>query len=115
MNTKSNKQKGRLGQNEIRDALRAAFPVLEPNDILGTEMGQSGSDLKLSPRARKLIPISPEIKRRKSGLKTVYDWYDQAKAGGTLAPTVFFRQDRSRWLVVIDLDEYIRLLNKGVQ
>lgn len=110
--TRAAKAKGRAGQNEIRDALRAAFPQLEPDDILGTVMGESGSDIKLSPAARKLIPISPEVKRRKSGLKTVYDWYDQAKSGGKFAPTVFFRQDRHSWLVVIDLDFFIDLLKR---
>lgn len=112
MSTRSRKQKGKLGQNEVRDALLQAFPELEEGDILSTTMGESGSDLKLSPAARKHIPISPEIKRRRSGLKTIYNWMEQARNGGNLNPTVFFRQDRHRWLVVVDLDFFIKLLKK---
>jgi hypothetical protein len=111
--TKSNKAKGRTGQQEVRDALLAAFPTkLEADDIRSTSMGDTGSDLKLSPAAKKLIPISPEVKRRKAGLKTVYDWLTQAKSGGSMWPTVFFRQDRSPWLVVVELETFIELLKQ---
>ena len=72
--SKTAKQKGRLGQQEIRDALLEAFPELEPDDVKSTVMGDTGADIQLSPAARKLIPISIEVKRRKSGLKTVYGW-----------------------------------------
>lgn len=75
-------------------------------------MGQNGVDLLLSPAAFKLLPISPEIKRRKT-LKTLYDWYEQAeKHEGN--PVVFFRGDRKKWLVMLDLEYFLELL-KGVK
>tara|TARA_R100001460_G_scaffold44205_11_gene80889 strand:+ start:681 stop:1031 length:351 start_codon:yes stop_codon:yes gene_type:complete len=108
--TKAAKQKGRLGQQEIRDALLKAFPELEPDDIKSTIMGDTGADIQLSPAARKLIPISIEVKRRKSALKTVYTWMSQADNHTDNSPVVFYRSDRQKWLVITELDHYIELL-----
>jgi len=108
--SKQAKQKGRLGQQEIRDALLQAFPELEPDDIKSTVMGDTGADIQLSPAARKLIPISIEVKRRKSALKTVYGWMSQADNHTDNPPVVFYRSDRQKWLVVTELDHYIQLL-----
>lgn len=106
---RSSKAKGRLGQQAVRDKLLEAFPQLEKDDIRSTAMGQSGEDLQLSPAARKLIPISAEVKRRKS-LKTVYDFMHQAEQDGQYEPVVFFRADREDWLVFCNIDHYIELL-----
>ena len=108
--TKAAKAKGRLGQQEIRDALLKAFPQLEPDDIKSTVMGDTGADIQLSPAARKLIPISIEIKRRKSALKTVYAWMKQADNHTDNPPVVFYRSDRQGWLVISELDHYVKLL-----
>ena len=110
MRTSSVKAKGRSGQQEIRDKLLEAFPELTQDDVRSTSMGDGGEDIKLSTAARKLIPASIEVKRRKSGLKTVYDWVTQARKHGSDPPVVFFRADRSPWLVVVDLETYISLL-----
>lgn len=57
MNSKSCKAKGRALQNEVRDAFRQLARelnlALEEDDIVGREMGQRGSDLRLSPAAMK--------------------------------------------------------------
>ena len=105
----SSKAKGRLGQQEIRDKILKTFPTLEPDDVRSTAMGQQGEDIQLSPRARELIPISAEVKRRKN-LKTIYDFVDQAKQGGEYEPVVFFRADRQEWLVITKLDHYMELV-----
>lgn len=110
---RSAKAKGRMGQQEIRDTLLEAFPNLHPDDIKSTVMGDTGADIQLSPRARELIPLSIEVKRRKSALKTVYDWMDQASHHGKNPPVVFYRSDRKPWLVVCELPHYMKLL-KGV-
>jgi hypothetical protein len=76
----SSKAKGRLGQQEIRDKILKTFPELEPDDVRSTAMGQSGEDIQLSPKARKLLPISAEVKRRKTlsnldhYMELVKDW-----------------------------------------
>ena len=104
------KQKGRLGQQEIRDKLLETFPEFEPDDIKSTIMGDSGADIQLSPAARKKIPLSIEVKRRKGELKTVYGFMEQASKHSTNEPVVFFRSDRKPWIVMIGLDNYMELL-----
>ena len=96
------KAKRRLGQNEIRDKILETFPDLEPDDVRSTTMGDTGEDIQLSPAARKKIPITIEVKRRKSALKTVYDYIEQAEA--------CYRSDRKPWVVMIGLDHYMNLL-----
>jgi len=108
--TRAAKQKGRLGQNEIRDKLLEVFPELEPDDIKSTTMGDGGEDIQLSPAARKKMPISVEVKRRKSGMKMQYGWIEQAKRHGKGEPVLFFRADRSEWIVMVSLDHYMELL-----
>tara|TARA_R100001369_G_scaffold10603_1_gene23623 strand:+ start:63 stop:416 length:354 start_codon:yes stop_codon:yes gene_type:complete len=108
--TRAAKAKGRLGQQEIRDALLETFDHLEPDDVKSTVMGDTGADVQLSPLAQKYIPISIEVKRRKTGLKTVYSWMKQAENHTEKPPVVFYRSDRQPWLVVTELDHYLELL-----
>ena len=108
--TKSAKAKGRLGQQEVRDRLLQNFPDLHPDDIKSTVMGDTGADIQLSPAARKLIPLSIEVKRRKDGLKTAYTYVEQAVKHGDGEPVVFFRADRKPWLVIVDMEHYMDLI-----
>jgi hypothetical protein len=107
---KNSKAKGRTGQQEIRDKLLAAFPDLEPGDIKSAIMGESGADIQLSPAAYRKMPLSIEVKRRKSPLKTIHDWLAQARTHSVGEPVVFYRADRGEWLVVLPADDYINLL-----
>jgi len=109
-NAKSAKQKGRLEQQEIRDMFYEIFPQLEQGDIKSAIMGEGGADIQLSPAAHKLMPISVEVKRRKSGMKTQYDWLNQARSHTNDPPVVFFRADRSDWVVVTPVEHYLELL-----
>lgn len=108
------KNKGRLGQQEIRDRLLEEFPEFEPDDIKSTVMGDTGADIQLSPAARKKINLAVEVKRRKSLGKTFYEYLDQARGHVKNGedPVVFFRADRKEWLVMIDLDFFMKLLKK---
>ena len=73
-------------------------------------MGDTGEDIQLSPAARKKIPLSIEVKRRKEGLKTVYGYLEQASNHAKGEPVVFYRSDRKPWLVVVGMDHYMELL-----
>jgi|TARA_R100000234_G_scaffold66134_1_gene40417 hypothetical protein len=108
--TKSAKAKGRLGQQEVRDKLLETFPDLHPDDIKSTVMGDSGEDIQLSPAARKIIPLSIEVKRRKNDLRTVYNYIDQASSHKGGEPVVFYRSDRKPWVVMIGMEHYMSLL-----
>jgi hypothetical protein len=107
---KASKSKGRLGQQEIRDKLLAAFPEFEAGDIKSTTMGEGGADVQLSPAAFRKLPLSIEVKRRKSPLKTIHDWLAQARTHTTGKPVVFYRADRGEWLTILPTDDYIQLL-----
>jgi hypothetical protein len=110
--TKTAKAKGRLGQQEIRDRLLEEFPEFEPDDIKSTTMGDTGADIQLSPSAKRRLNLAAEVKRRQGGGKSFYDWMAQAKrhAKNGEDAAVFFRADRKPWMVVIDLDYYMKLL-----
>jgi len=110
--TRAAKAKGRGGQNEIRDKLLQTFPEFEPDDIKSTTMGDTGEDIRLSPAARKKIPITIEVKRRKSGMKMAYDYIEQASKHGKGEPVVFFRADRKDWITMISIDHYMELLRR---
>ena len=110
--TRAAKAKGRGGQNEIRDKLLETFPEFEPDDIKSTTMGDTGEDIQLSPAARKKMPITIEVKRRKSGMKMAYDYIEQASKQGKGEPVVFFRADRKDWITMISIDHYMELLRK---
>lgn len=110
--TRAAKQKGRLGQNEIRDKILEVFPELEPDDVKSTTMGDGGEDIQLSPAARKKMPITIEVKRRKSGMKMQYDWIEQAKRHGKGEPVLFFRADRKDWITMVSLEHYMELLRE---
>lgn len=109
--TQSAKAKGRKVQQLVRDALLKLFPNLEPDDIKSTSMGVSGVDVQLSPAAKKYIPYSIECKaRNKIG---VYAMYDQAvKNGGKLEPLLVIKQDRSKPLVVVDMEHFLKLIKE---
>jgi hypothetical protein len=106
------KNKGRLGQQEIRDRLLKEFPEFEPDDIKSTIMGDSGADIQLSPAARRKLNIAVEVKRRKAAGKTFYDFLEQANNHVSKGedPVVFFRADRKDWLVILDIDTYMKML-----
>lgn len=108
------KNKGRLGQQEIRDRLLDEFPEFEPDDIKSTVMGDTGADIQLSPAARKKLNLAIEVKRRKSLGKTFYEYLEQARGHvrNDEDPVVFFRADRKEWLVMTDLDFFMKLLKK---
>ena len=111
-NTRSNKAKGRLGQQEIRDLILEIFPELEPDDCRSTPMGALGEDILLSPKARKLLPWNIEIKRKKR--ISVCRFMEQAGYHGKYIPVSFFREDRGKWYSCVEttyLLELVRRLN----
>tara|TARA_B100000212_G_scaffold318286_1_gene274615 strand:- start:396 stop:764 length:369 start_codon:yes stop_codon:yes gene_type:complete len=111
--SRSAKAKGRLGQQEIRDKLLETFPEFEKGDIKSAIMGDTGEDIQFSPQAKKRLPLSIEVKRRKGELKTVYSYMEQAlnhSLNTSGEPVVFFRSDHRPWIVMIGLQHYMDLL-----
>ena len=108
--SRSAKAKGRLGQQEIRDKLLETFPEFEKDDIQSAIMGDTGADIKLSPKARRRLPLAIEVKRRKGEMKTVYGYIEQAYKHGSGEPVVFYRSDHKPWIVMLGLQHYMDLL-----
>jgi hypothetical protein len=48
MKPRSAKNKGKRLQNAVRDMILENFTQLEPDDVVSTLMGDSGTDIKLS-------------------------------------------------------------------
>ena len=103
------KNKGVKGQNEVRDRFLKEFPWLKQGVNIRTAiMGETGTDIKWSAEAFEKIPLTVEVKRRKS-MKGLYDFYDQAcqEVGN---PAVFVRADYKDWLVITDIDFFMEML-----
>lgn len=111
MTPSSAKAKGRKLQQIIRDALLAAFPSLEPDDIKSTSMGMQGEDVQLSPAARKLIPYQIEAKNKATS--QIHTYYKQAKTHGTHEPLVIVKKDRDIPLAIVSLEHFITLLRNN--
>ena len=108
---RSRKSKGAKFQNDVRDLLLEKFAdKLEPDDIKTAVMGESGTDIKLSPAAQKLFQFAVECKRTEK--VSLRQWWKQAQANSTekLKPLVITKQNREEALVVISLQDFLELL-----
>jgi hypothetical protein len=85
------RRKGRSGEREAKEQL----PGLELVNL----SGRSGADGLWRGRF-------VEIKRRKSGLRSLYGWLRDV-------PMVLFREDRNEWLVVMRPRELLDLLEEA--
>jgi len=71
-------------------------------------MGVSGSDVQLSPLARKSFAYDVECKSlAKVG---VYRYVEQCEKRGATQPLVIVKQNRSRPLAVVDAEHFFELL-----
>jgi len=111
MKPRSAKGKGRRLQNEVRDRLLKLFEgILEPDDIQAAIMGESGVDIKLSPKARELFPYSTECKNReKLNIWSAFQQAEENRKPGT-APIVVFKRNRSKTYVAMELEEFLKYI-----
>lgn len=114
---KSAKAKGRRGQNDLVDRLRAMHPHLDKDDVTGAIMGQTGADIVLSPAARKVIPYAFEVKSVAKA--TIFTNFDQAcrhaaKSPTTATPLVVTKLDRRKEpLVTMEWSHFETLLREA--
>lgn len=110
MKSRSAKAKGRRLQDFIRELLLEHFSDLEEDDIKTAIMGEGGTDLKLSPAARRLFPYSVEAKNQEK--LNIWGALEQAKENckeGT-DPMVVFKRNRSEAFVALKLRDFLKLL-----
>lgn len=94
----------------MRDLLLKAFPKLTSLDVRSTGMGQTGMDIQLSTKATELIPFDIECKSLKK--VGIYKYYEQAQSHGNNEPLLVVKQNRSKPLVVVDLEYFIKLIGE---
>ena len=111
MKTRSAKNKGKRLQNNIRDILLETFKEqLEPDDIKSTTMGESGEDIQLSPAARKLIPYAIECKNQEK--LNIWESLKQAESNSEKGkPVLIFKRNRSKTYAVLEIQDFIELIN----
>ena len=105
-----NKNKGKAGQNEVRDILLGEFPELDQDDVVSNPMGNPGEDIMLSPYARQRIPWNIEVKRKRR--IAAVDFLDQARAHGNFQPVAVFREDyQKEWYAMVEFKYLLELLH----
>lgn len=111
---RSRKSKGKRLQNAIRDLILEHFPQLEQDDVVSTLMGDSGTDIKLSPAARKVFPYSAECKNQES--LNIWSALKQAESNTkeNTNPIVFFKRNNTKTYTVIDTDHFFKLIKSNI-
>ena len=112
MKTQSAKSKGRRLQQWFRDLLIEKLDV-HPEDIESRSMGAGGEDLIMARAARQKFPYSIECKNQES--INVWKSYEQAQENsGDYEPIVVLKRNKSKPLVLVDADYFVRLHNELV-
>ena len=109
--TSSSKAKGRRLQDLVRDTLRFIFKdKLEDDDIVSRQMGGSGTDVVLSPAAKRLIPFAIECKNQEklNVTESLKQASDNAVNG--LIPLLIFHRNHGKVYVGIEFDSFIKLI-----
>ena len=77
-------------------------------------MGESGVDIKLSPKARKLIPYSIECKNKET-FKGIYDIMAQSKHNSklNLEPIAVIKMNKVEPLVIVDAKVFFKLVREN--
>lgn len=107
--TASRKAKGRKLQQQVRDTILEKFTQLEPDDVRSTSMGASGTDILLSPAAKKLFPYSVEAKCQEA--LNIWSALTQAEENRleNTAPLLVFKRNRSETYVALKLEDFMKL------
>jgi len=111
MKPQSCKAKGRNLQKHVVSRILGLLHTLEKDDASSRSMGAGGEDVLLSPKARRLLPLSFECKARASF--AIYKDYDQCKANsGGYEPALVIKGNRQKPLIIVDLEHYLSLWQK---
>tara|TARA_B100000459_G_C8577199_1_gene201558 strand:+ start:290 stop:622 length:333 start_codon:yes stop_codon:yes gene_type:complete len=109
MKARSAKNKGKRLQNILRDELIKLYPDLK-DDIGSQIMGMTGEDIVLTPHARKKLPFSFECKNVEK--LNVWKSFKQCETNaGKSTPVLVIKRNRETPKVVMNLEEWLKLLN----
>lgn len=113
MKARSARHKGRRLQKTVRQAILQQFSALTDDDVRVAYRSEPGTDIQLSPLARKAFPYSVECKNVER--LNIWSALTQAEANareGTTALLVFGR-NRTEPYVALPLAEFMQLLTRG--
>lgn len=113
MKPQSAKAKGRLLQKLLRKKLIEVFEFAE-DDVKSTSMGAGGEDIQLSSYARSRVPFSFECKSRARIHIYQYFWQAVDNANGH-TPAVVLKQNNANPLILLDLDDFLKILKKSTE
>lgn len=111
MTPRSAKNKGARLQNFIRDLFRVLYTdKLDIEDIEARTMGNSGTDIILTPAAKKLIKFDVECKNVEK--LNILEAYRQASANSVSGriPIVFHKKNRTEVYATLSLQNLLILL-----
>jgi hypothetical protein len=105
----SAKQKGRLCQQMVRDAILVAFPKLTERDVKSTSMGASGVDVQLSEAAVKVFPYAVETKNCEK--LSIWAAFKQAESNRTkdTDPLLVIKRNREEPLVILRFTDFMKI------
>lgn len=114
MKPQSAKAKGRNLQKLVVERLLAigAAYGLEADDVLSRSMGAAGTDVILSPAARRLFGALAIECKNKETLNVVTTFHEHADKYKGQYPLLVHKRNRTEPLVTLLLDDYLELLKK---
>lgn len=110
MKSRSAKNKGVRLQNNIREVLYQYYPNLRSGDIKTAVMGESGTDIILSPTAKDNIPFDIEAKNQES--ISIWKCLEQAETNTERGriPLLVFKRNRSKTYACLEFEKLLELL-----
>lgn len=117
MKTSSAKSKGRRLQKYIAQQLSETYnlPWGVDQDISSREMGQSGTDIRLSPLAKQTIPFDIEAKNQETW--SIPAWWAQCLSNTSegRTPLLVCSKNRFDTLAVLRFEDLLRLIKDGTK
>ena len=110
MKPASAKAKGRILQQLLCKELVSKFKELEEDDITSRSMGANGSDVLLSPLAKKLIPFDFECKNLATFVGYNYLSQAESNTGDGRKPCAVVKANHNKPVVIIKLEDFMELL-----
>ena len=109
--TASKKNKGRRLQQMIRDMLLEKYNELELGDLESRGMGQAGTDIVMSPLAKKHIKFDIEAKNQES--ISIWKCIEQAEANGgdDRIPLLIFKRSRSKIYCCLEFKKLLDIID----
>lgn len=118
--TASRKSKGRRFQKFLKEEiLKLHSDELKEDDVRSASMGQSGTDIQLSTKAKELFPFSCEAKNQEK--LNIWEALEQAECNQEekTISLLFFKKNRSDSYVALKASDFMKILkilkDKGIE